>query len=1655
MIGRKLHIVILFTLSTILYSNNTSAQCSQSHIQANDVKGCAPHIISLKAQNLPGEAKADWIIGNDTFPDRKDLSRAYRKAQTLDVTLLVKKEGDVICKENRKHLIEIEDKPNGWSVNADKNQLCQAPGKVNFSVNSDPGNDYQWIIANERFTNQGNNLTYQFQSPGSKSVFVRVTNEAGCTAAKTFDDFIEVFEKPNLSIDVDSQGGVAPFNTEVELSSSKQLVDIQWDFPGASNIKSPNSKKTSVAFQNEGSYNGSVSVKTKNGCQYTQSLDQKVKVVKPANLNFKVNKKEVCPGEKVNLINLTSRSNGQFEWKIQGPKTAITKKQRAPKVKVSDAGNYSITLNYKKDSVVQSITKRNVFEVTRFSVGFKADPACNCKAPATINLKNQVQSSASTQYQWRVTKPKGPTIFTSNQPNPSLDIDEEGYYDVKLTATNRKGCRETVKKDGYLEIGQLTDELDLDFENYAVNEPIQLDFPDDSFCTKDPLNVTWLVWDQDRTKVLKKSLNHNPTFTFQDSGKYKVDLKVSTKDGCEQSVSTGSDDNPVDVKKPDPDFNVDTAKQSNKPFKDSGDNTYCRNENFVLVQQTVPTALNYSHSWKITHQEDPSIQKTGTGETFETNLNKPGIYDVTYTATVNSVVSFKEKKKGFLKVRGTSVNWQSQDLDHCIPYKGKVKAKLDSQGTFPAPRKAKRQITWKEPSNDDFSLVNKQGDSALAKVTKAGNYDATIKVKGPKGCNDTYTANNLLQVGLNADFNLPDQACFGNKLKATNKSYTGDSKTRYAWKSFDSNVSLNKNNQAANQVFDFSDSGSYKVALSLADSNGCRDTHSQNIKVERVFTDFTTPDTFNHCAHAMVDFQAQSSPNVEKYQWNFGDGHSLNTKNASITKVYKQNSGDSSSGFDVSLTAISGNGCRKTVEKEEYVTIVGPVIDFEISETTKCEPVKVDFQINGRNYTEAFASYGDKSNLDTAPSLQHTYHVKNSGGKATYQPFVLAKDESGCYAVSELDTGITVYGKPDAKFTMDTTKGCAPLKVNFKNQSKHSVLEQWAFSDTSALFERGIFEDTISRTLHEGRHSVTMVATTDEGCTDTAILEDSLKSFEYPKTDFGLNKDFICPEDEFTLLNESNGDNLPVRDHKWVVEVEEGMDSSNTETITKLSYDSSGKYDVSLTSTNVKGCQTTTVKDDFIEIQPNVENAPDLKYVTNQSRNKAEKFENLKSIHWEASKEEAFKHYKVLAEVNGKAKPQIIATIDKRSKTQITHEAEDAEAGYKMMVEGQCGFASDTTKKHMTADLEVESNVTYTNKLSWSHYKGWTQVDAYEIQRAKEGQSFEAIDTVQGDQCLYEDDKLCRGEYYYQVVALNQKDGYRSWSTPSSESPQYIRPEFNRPLLNSTVKQSATVTEWEKPKSWNPESYRLERKDANSTHWQLVASDIQNRKWTDEQAKPNQKSYQYRIMAVNHCQEPSPQSDLSSTVHLQVESTDKSMKLDWGAGKQWINKVQYYELQVKKHSNAGFQTINTVSNDKTTYIDDAPHTDADTTLTYRVKAHASNGLVTASNTASESQPSIIHVPNAFTPNRDGLNDEFKVKGQALRNMDGQGLSEFKMAIYNQWGEKVFLSKDPQKGWDGTNSKGESLNPDTYIYVIHAVTRSGQNFSKKGEVRLLQ
>lgn len=88
------------------------------------------------------------------------------------------------------------------------------------------------------------------------------------------------------------------------------------------------------------------------------------------------------------------------------------------------------------------------------------------------------------------------------------------------------------------------------------------------------------------------------------------------------------------------------------------------------------------------------------------------------------------------------------------------------------------------------------------------------------------------------------------------------------------------------------------------------------------------------------------------------------------------------------------------------------------------------------------------------------------------------------------------------------------------------------------------------------------------------------------------------------------------------------------------------------------------------------------------------------------------------------------------------------------------------------------------------------------------------------------------------------------------------------------------------------------------------------------------------------------------------------------------------------------------------------------------------------------EESTLYMPNSFTPNGDGLNDEYCVLSYNLLSFD--------LKIYNRWGQLLFQTNDPTKCWDG----GRAV-PDVYVFIFSAKGNDGTQYSRSGHINLIR
>ena len=258
-----------------------------------------------------------------------------------------------------------------------------------------------------------------------------------------------------------------------------------------------------------------------------------------------------------------------------------------------------------------------------------------------------------------------------------------------------------------------------------------------------------------------------------------------------------------------------------------------------------------------------------------------------------------------------------------------------------------------------------------------------------------------------------------NTVKFTNGSTNADT---YAW-----SFGNGKTDIAANPTHIYAQQDTYRVVLKATNACGTKE-YSTVVNLNAPPKSNFEATTTSGCALTAIRFNNLSSDNVKKYYWSFPKGRPTTSEEKGPSVFY-----DSSGVYDVILVVENGFG-RDTFKRSGYIKISGkPKSNF----TASANGLIVNFTNNSNNATSYLWQYGDtKTSSETNPT--YTYPA---GG--TYIVKLTATNSCG----STTDTQrLVLYSLPSATVSVNQTKGCSPLSVEFGGKNVVGVTGwSWSF----------------------------------------------------------------------------------------------------------------------------------------------------------------------------------------------------------------------------------------------------------------------------------------------------------------------------------------------------------------------------------------------------------------------------------------------------------------------------------------------------------------------------------------------------------------------------------------------------------------------------------
>lgn len=838
--------------------------------------------------------------------------------------------------------------------------------------------------------------------------------------------------------------------------------------------------------------------------------------------------------------------------------------------------------------------------------------------------------------------------------------------------------------------------------------------------------------------------------------------------------------------------------------------------------------------------------------------------------------------------------------------------------------------------------------------------------------------------------------CFPDDVVFTDQSNVASgSITNWSWDFGDSNTS-NQQNPTHNYQTD----GTYTVQLTITTDVNCVDSYQTTVTVHpKPTADYTvTPG----CLGDPTVFTDQSTINnpgsIAQYEWDFGD---LNTSSAANPSNYYAVENT----YNVELVVTSGDGCTDTTTS---IIDVYPSPLLDVAGSDECTLDDVQFTNNSSISSGSIDQYdwdfGDSNTSSTAAPL-HVYAQPN-----TYTVGLVATSDQGCVS----DTFFQVIAYPNPVVEVLATDVCLGEPTLLIDNS--SVVAPGNIIDIICMMGDGNTQNTFPNQYTyttAGSYTIEVIETTQHGCDDTSEVIATV--FDLPVADFSFTN--ICEDDsvQFTDMSSITG-GYTITNWQW--DFGNG-NTSTSDTPPYQNYPNDNVYPVSLIVTSGTGCTDTL--EDAIEIYPvpiaeftfdSVCFPLEIQFTDLSEPNGAY---DITSWLWTFSDAQTSLDQHPLMDffMPGTFSAELLISNGPGCKSSfadgdaVVHPLPVANFPTELAtcLEDTIFFTDQSTIDPITDD--IIDNWTWTlddgNFINTQHgFHIYGNPNLYNVR----------LDVVTNHACTDDVTKVV------EIYPLPNVD----FSTSPFEGCQPLGVQF---LDETSIPAPYVLSGWE----WNlgidsstassPDPfyvYNPEIDPLSVAQYNISLEVTSGNGCISEIFRPNYITVYPKPDALF-----SVDDDVKDIIKPEFIFTDLSSEnvtlWDWSLGDGTFSDEQN---PVHSYPDTGIYPIQLIVETQYGCLD---------TIGYEVKVEP---IFT------------FYVPNSFTPDANGINDEFFGLGE--------GYVSYEMWVFDRWGEEIFYSESDEYHWDGTY-KGEQVQQGTYIYRFFLLDWQGHDHKYKGTVTL--
>ncbi len=1009
-----------------------SARGQVANFTANFNEGCEPLIVHF-TNTSSGASSYHWDLGNGVTSAFVNPSTSYITAGTYTVTLTAYSGASFTKKQMtiRVYTGPVIDFTAGDTVVCPKERTRFASTIIS---NAPGGLTYLWNFG-DGTTGTTDSPTHAYTTGGFKNVSLFVTNSKGCSSLFTRSGYIYVHPPilANFTIS-DTQFCTTPSHavfTNLTTGGTPPLA-YAWSFGdgGTSTAISP-----AHDYTVQGVYTIQLAASDSFNCADT--IKPSTRVTAGAHIaNFYI-ADTACLNRAFNVSDTNSAHTATY-WNFGDGSTSTG---------LIATHSYSVTGTY----TISMVTFDGFcYDTIQHNVGVSADPVASvalspvspCPAPTPVTLNGSAPPNIGFKWQYD----DGGTDTTRHYTRSWAD---NGLHIFTMTATSNWGCI-SRKVDTFTQYAILPQLASTGLGGciphnvgFVLSVASLVYHPVSGMTTYPYLPLSSYTWRFGDGSAPSSAAS--PSHTYTAIGVYTVTVSAITANGC-----------PV---------RDTTIAMAGVP----------RSATFTIA----PTRVCARHNVSFTATASGSVSEFTWR--FGDGFGEPGgafaIHTYTVPGTYNATVT-----PTYYGCIGT-------------PYTSPVNIVIDAplsrfSATYPC-----------DPPYTDITFTNLSvgatssrwwfGDGASTTVTSPahsypslGSYPVTLATHNAiTGCRDTLTE--MVDIyHLVPTFTADDSTVCRDAIVALSSTTTGPV-YGFAWY-----VDTKADSFRSARIDTFFVTGRYSVMLVTTDSHGCLDTAIKNnyIHVARPVASFNASVT-SGCLPLTTAFTDASTdlPGVTltNFEWHFGDLATASSPSPSTTHTYLD-----PGSYTVTEIVTDSMGCRDTLSKSDYIVTSNTDATFSASATHACAGEAITFYRHYAGTTGSSWSFGD-GGTSTDPSPVHVY---TAAGIYTVKHIVV--DPSTCTDTVEMPDLITVTF-PHASFTMnDTLAVCPPLSASFTNTSTGASTYFWDFGDGN------------SSTLHSpgnvytmpGYFEIALTAADSWGCIDIATAHARV---------FGMIGDFV------------------------------------------------------------------------------------------------------------------------------------------------------------------------------------------------------------------------------------------------------------------------------------------------------------------------------------------------------------------------------------------------------------------------------------------------------------------------------------------------------------------------------------------------------------------